>query len=187
MDKQFIRKLAEFLVNNQAHKSILIETGNALAQEWAALRNATPLRGYPTLAEAEKALTDWLGSQVPSDATTFYAVRNNRGEYYRTYTSSGRRAGWVKDLKSAKVWTKRGMAHARITAIANENPRLPIPELVEFIAGQPNIIKQDERVAKMKLRKQREVAARDLRHREYNRLAAEREVARAQERLDRFR
>lgn len=64
----FVRVLAKFLVDNQAGKSIAMELearhppvhGIVWAQEWAALRNATPLFGYPTVEEAEKALTEFL-------------------------------------------------------------------------------------------------------------------------------
>lgn len=64
--KQFILKLAAFLVENQAGKSIAlqIQSPNAPVQwatEWANLRNASPLHGYPTLEEAVEQLTDWLG------------------------------------------------------------------------------------------------------------------------------
>jgi len=65
---QFIRQLAEFLVGNQAGKSICLQMDQMrpengvprLATEWAALRAKTPLFGYPSIEEAEKTLTDFL-------------------------------------------------------------------------------------------------------------------------------
>jgi hypothetical protein len=64
---EFVKALAEFLVGNQAGKGIALEvehrTGGGIikwAQEWAKLRNATPLFGYLTVEEAEKELTEFL-------------------------------------------------------------------------------------------------------------------------------
>ncbi len=60
--KAFIRKLAEFFAGEGvAFKSIQLSMGNGNAIEWAALRGATPLFGYPTVDEAEATLTDFLG------------------------------------------------------------------------------------------------------------------------------
>ena len=62
----FIDALAEFLVGDQAGKSIALEVEAKVspiirwASAWAKLRNATPLFGYPTLEEAKKTLTEWL-------------------------------------------------------------------------------------------------------------------------------
>ena len=58
--KEFIHQLSEFLVGNQAVKSIGLESGNKFAEEWAALRSCTPLRGYPTVEEGEKVLEEFL-------------------------------------------------------------------------------------------------------------------------------
>lgn len=62
MDKQaFVAALADYLVTDQARKSILLEMGKPEAKQWAALRATTPLQGYPTLEEAKAQLTAWLG------------------------------------------------------------------------------------------------------------------------------
>lgn len=67
--KAFIRQLASFLVEGQAAKGICLQMDAArpangmprFATEWAALRGATPLFGYPTVEEAIEQLTDFLG------------------------------------------------------------------------------------------------------------------------------
>jgi hypothetical protein len=61
LKQEFVRELAKFLVEKQAEKSIRLEMGDPNAKQWAALRGKTPLHGYPTVAEAEKQLADWLG------------------------------------------------------------------------------------------------------------------------------
>ena len=58
--KVFIRKLAEYLVGDQVYKSILLEMGTSEARQWAELRGATPLGGYPTVEEAEDQLAKFL-------------------------------------------------------------------------------------------------------------------------------
>lgn len=57
---EFVRALAEYLVGDQARKSIELEMGKESAKQWAKLRGAAPLMGYPTVEEAEKILTEFL-------------------------------------------------------------------------------------------------------------------------------
>jgi hypothetical protein len=60
--RRFIRALAEYLAGtNQVAMSIGLEMGKPDAKEWAKVRSASPLFGYPTVDEAEKELTDFLG------------------------------------------------------------------------------------------------------------------------------
>ena len=56
----FIRELAEFLTCNQSTMSVRLEMSRPDAIAWAKLRSHTPLYGYPTADEAEKALTEFL-------------------------------------------------------------------------------------------------------------------------------
>ncbi len=58
--ERFIHELAIFLTERQAKKSIELEMGKEHAAEWAKLRSATPLFGYPSVEEAEKQLTEFL-------------------------------------------------------------------------------------------------------------------------------
>jgi hypothetical protein len=62
--KRFMHELAVFLVAEQASDSIGLQMGRPFAKRWAALRNATPLFGYPTVKEAEKELSEWLLGEV---------------------------------------------------------------------------------------------------------------------------
>lgn len=57
---EFIRALAEFLVEDQSIKSINLQLGKEGAEEWAKLRRHTPLQGYPTVPEAIEILTEFL-------------------------------------------------------------------------------------------------------------------------------
>lgn len=64
MDKRrFCRVLAEYLVKGVAMMSICLEMKKPDAEQWAEIRSATPVRGYPTVDEAEKCLLDWFGEK----------------------------------------------------------------------------------------------------------------------------
>lgn len=66
---RFIRKLAEFLADNTAGKSIELALEGkrpklapmtSWAKEWAALYGAASVRGWSTVEEVEKHLTEFL-------------------------------------------------------------------------------------------------------------------------------
>lgn len=57
---RFITELAKYLVGNQVEQSIWLEMGDRNAQQWAAIRDQTPLFGYPTVDEAEVVLRKFL-------------------------------------------------------------------------------------------------------------------------------
>lgn len=64
----FIARLARFLAENQAVKSMALEVETKRpplvsprwAREWADLRAASPLFGYPTVEEADAQLREFL-------------------------------------------------------------------------------------------------------------------------------
>ena len=64
--KAFIAELAKYLADNQAEKGIALQLESKLrpvvpwAREWAKVRGASPLFGYPTIEEAEAQLTEFL-------------------------------------------------------------------------------------------------------------------------------
>jgi len=61
---QFVTALAKSMVDLQAGKGIALGMPSGVipwAREWASLRQATPLHGYPTLKEAEDVLREFLG------------------------------------------------------------------------------------------------------------------------------
>ena len=65
--QRLIEALAHFLVDNQAGKSIMLQMEVArspivpFAKEWATLRGASTLHGYPTFDEAVESLKELLG------------------------------------------------------------------------------------------------------------------------------
>jgi hypothetical protein len=57
----FVKQLAVYMAGNQVEMSIKLQMGTTEARAWAALRETTPLFGYPTVHEAEEQLARWLG------------------------------------------------------------------------------------------------------------------------------
>lgn len=67
--KLFIKRLAHFLAADQAAKSVLLEMNRKnpppapmpnLVKEWMELLAVSPVRGWASVKEAEKALLDFL-------------------------------------------------------------------------------------------------------------------------------
>jgi hypothetical protein len=70
LKNRLIEQLAHFLVDNQAGKSIALQMEASrpkddprpsMGKEWAQLRSASTLNGYPTYEEALAQLKDLLG------------------------------------------------------------------------------------------------------------------------------
>ena len=112
-----------------------------------------------------------------------YAIRSHTGEWYQTYAQRGR-AGWVKDLADARLFTQIGPAHAKVTTLAFPGAT---PELVEFMLTPIQVIDQTERIEKvnrkkalaMQTKRQKDAAERLLR--------AEGELQAAQEKLNKLK
>jgi hypothetical protein len=66
--RPFVRALAELLAADAMKKSIMLEASArvpsamwvSLIKEWAAVREQSPLFGYPSVDEAEKQLAEFL-------------------------------------------------------------------------------------------------------------------------------
>jgi hypothetical protein len=115
---------------------------------------------------------------------TFYAIRNDKGEYYRTYAQGGQRSGWVKNLTEGRVWTTVGPARGKITALSNESPKNQVPELIEFVVREVNVVDQKMRVAESRVKKQLELQNRKKTTAELELQQALRAVVTAQTKVD---
>lgn len=60
MKDTLIKALAKYLVEDQVKKGMELGQGKESAKEWAALRQAANISGYPTVEEAEKHLKKLL-------------------------------------------------------------------------------------------------------------------------------
>lgn len=95
-----------------------------------------------------------MPEQPTDEQLILYAIKNEKGEWYKTYSTT-RNRGWKKKLTEAKIWSRAGQARAKLTALANEYPALPPPLLVEFVVTQVRVVDQTERVAQSRLEAQR--------------------------------
>lgn len=80
LKETFVRRLAAFLVKDQAAKSIRLEMGRPDAKEWAHLRAATPISGWPTEQEAVETLSKWLGIEMPTPEAPDAATTTKQGD-----------------------------------------------------------------------------------------------------------
>lgn len=111
-----------------------------------------------------------------------YAIRSADGKWYRTY-SNRRCAGWVKELATARIYTKKGQAQGKITVLANQNRKMPAPDLVEFELKEVNVIKQASRVEAARAKKQLEIENRNAAHAQWKLQEAQRQLHLAQTNL----
>jgi len=117
---------------------------------------------------------------------TFYAIRDHKGLWYRTYTN-GHSAGWVKLMADGRIYSKLSAARSKVTALANESPRSPVPELVEFSVSKVTVIDQTERVAATRVKKAEEEARQDAARAHDEMVKAEAEFEKAKVRLMRLK
>jgi hypothetical protein len=62
-----------------------------------------------------------------------FAVRNEKGEFYRSYSVQKRSGAWVKNIADAKVYTKKGPAQGLVTRFKNDGVTV---ELVTLVAKE---------------------------------------------------
>ena len=61
--RRFAHALAVVLVEDAALWSVRLAHGDRQAEQWGVLRGTTPIRGYPTVQEAEALLLMWMGER----------------------------------------------------------------------------------------------------------------------------
>ena len=125
--------------------------------------------------------------EVKEPIAVFYAVRNDKGEYFKT-CSSHSPSRWVKDLSTARIYSTLGTARAKVTALANLkwNANKPIADIVEFVVTDVRVIDQKERVAGSQVKKARKEAERQVRLDKWRLEGAQQEFDRAQRELHRL-
>jgi hypothetical protein len=115
---------------------------------------------------------------VVSEDLILYAVRNKKGQYFHNVGYGGYGRSWVNTLQEARIYGKIGPAKRQVTYWGSHYPEYGIPELLKITMGKIEIIDQNERVSKFKVKKAREEAAQKKRDAEEKILDAKREIAR---------
>ena len=115
---------------------------------------------------------------------SFYAIADNedlaQAHWYRTY-SWPRKAGWVDDFTSAKIWTRKAQAQGKCTALGGR------AFLVELTADRINIIDQRERLRQRAEKKRADEEQRRKSQAERELEAAERMLKAARENVERLK
>jgi len=112
-----------------------------------------------------------------------YAVRNKEGKWFRSKGQNGYGKSWVDSIENAKIYTKIGQARSRVSFWANAFPDYGIPDLIKIHATSFEVVEETTRVKKVKEKKDKAEAERNLRHKKWEVERAEKELADAQNRL----
>ena len=96
------------------------------------------------------------------ESLEFYVVRNKEGKYLRSKGYSGYGQSWVSELKKAKVYTKKNGATGQITYWATHYPEYGVPELIPLTCTLGEPIPQEERLDKIRKKKELEKAKSEL-------------------------
>jgi len=99
---------------------------------------------------------------------TLYAVRNKKGEWFRTKGYGGSGQSWVSDIKRARIYGKLGPARSIVTFFTSNWPEYGIPDIIQFDIKEFIVMDEIERVRKsIKSKQEKEVTKkiRDLNYR----------------------
>lgn len=116
----------------------------------------------------------------------FYAVQNSEGNYFHRKGYSGYGNTWTSNPAAARIYTKIGQARSIVTFFANHYKDYPAPHLVEIIPGNINFLDETARVAKAVENKNKKIAKRALRQKEYRLNLAKKDLLKAQEEIAKF-
>ena len=76
---------------------------------------------------------------TPMPLAKFYAVRNDKGQYYRTYSRRSSPAGWEDKLEDASVYSRVGPARGLATRLCKRKTIV----VVELVVTQVNVIARE--------------------------------------------
>ena len=85
-----------------------------------------------------------------NNVLVLYAVRNNKGQYFRAKGYGGGGNTWVDDINKAKIYGKTGGARGTITWFANNYPNYPTPDLIKLTVTGIEVMDEKGRVEKAK-------------------------------------
>jgi len=119
-----------------------------------------------------------------NDTLVLYAVRNNKGQYFRAKGYGGGGASWVDDINKAKIYGKTGGARGTITWFANNHPKYPTPDLIKLTVTSLEVMDETTRVKKAIEKKAKAEAAQAERKAKIKLADAQRDLERAKQRLN---
>jgi hypothetical protein len=120
---------------------------------------------------------------VPQSLTgcVLYAVRGSGGQWFRNKGYVGSGNSWTPEFSKARIYARLGPARSIVTYFATNYPTYGQPEIVSLLIDRIEVIDEGDRIAKLKIRREKAILKRDeQRHknmldhakREYDRCAA---------------
>jgi hypothetical protein len=98
-----------------------------------------------------------------NEILVLYAVRNSKGQYFRSKGYSGTGATWVSDINKAKIYGRTGGARGTITWFDNNHPNYPTPDLIKLTVTGIEVIDEKARLDKVKRKKAEALVKREQR------------------------
>lgn len=84
-----------------------------------------------------------------------YAVQNYEGKFFKAKGYSRYGESWVDNIQKARIYPNISPAKACVTYFAKHNPYdLPIPEILELVVVQAQIIDQNKTVSEINSKKE---------------------------------
>lgn len=118
---------------------------------------------------------------------TFYAIRNEKGDFFRAKGFSNYGKTWVNDIKNAKIYSKPKGARGVITWFANRYPEFPTLELIQLNVTSFDVINELVRVQEAKSKKMIAEAKRKEVQLKWDLERAEKSFKEAQDKLEKLK
>ncbi len=113
----------------------------------------------------------------------FFAVRNEKGQWFRRKGYGGYGDSWVSDIKKARIYNKIGGARTTVTFFAGNYKDYKTPDIVKFAVSAVEVINEADRVQKALNKKEKEKVAQEIRKREHEIEMAKKAKKQAEEKL----
>jgi hypothetical protein len=121
---------------------------------------------------------------------TLFVVVNSDGQFFRRKGyggSGGSGKTWVDDAATARIYVKIGPARSIVTFFTNAYPKFPPPTILKLSVGKVEVLDESDRIQKAKERIQKSQAAKELRAKNWELEQAQKQLAEAQERVNKLK
>lgn len=116
-----------------------------------------------------------------------YAVVNQEGKFFRSIGYGGVGKSWVDTIDKAKLYSKIGQARSRVTWWFTNYPKYGRPKILKLSAIGTEFIDEEERLKKIKEKKEIAEIKREERVAAWNLKQAEERLKEAKKELDRLK
>lgn len=96
-----------------------------------------------------------------------YAVRNEKGQWFRRKGYGGSGDTWVDDFAKARIYSRIGPARGVISFFANNYTDYPAPQLIQLEINKLTVLDEKSRIQKAQFNKKKRSLEHDIRCKEY--------------------